>query len=685
MAKTKELKVVVTLDDQFSNKTKKIEKSTNSIGAALKKATVASAAFTAAFALGLRSVVKAASEMESSIIGLSTVANAFDVDAKEATQAAKNLAEDGLLSVKDAAGGLKNLLASGLSLPQAIKLMDGFKDSAAFNRQGTLSFGRAIVGATEGIKNQNSVMVDNAGITKNLSVIMEEAGFKMKDLSVASTKVAATQALYNGLLKETAIFSGDAAKATKTYQGQTAALKVAIFNLKVAIGKNLLPALATLIEKHLVPFIERTEELVGELGKSKLAVIILAGAIMGALVPAAVAAATAFGAMARALAPFILAGGAIAAIVGLLDLFLKETTGFTLLEQLEASFILLGEAVSTAGDKLKELPEKTSTVLEAMKERVTSNMELIKIAFTTTFDFIKERFGIWAEFLKETATTTFNFIRERFKNWADLSLNDWAEFFGLLEGSLETRFKTQRESWRIFFVSLGLLFDQTTESLTEKWTKWLAALGVKTAIFSVEAKTSWENMKTSLSTATKTLAENVKVVWGLFLKGLKVLMEKTVAAIKVLWKAFLTSLKTFIEGIGPAIKEAWRLFWTGMLETVVSKATAIIGFIDSIIKKIGELVGKFKKGRELGIKFPAFQHGGTVPGGFNQAVPAILHGGERVIPKTGLDANGGSVDNSSVTVNFNGNIGQGVDLEAITTAVRRAIDRESNLFAMGVL
>jgi hypothetical protein len=41
--------------------------------------------------------------------------------------------------------------------------MNRFKDSAAFGRQGALEFGQAIVGATEGIKNGNSALVDNAG------------------------------------------------------------------------------------------------------------------------------------------------------------------------------------------------------------------------------------------------------------------------------------------------------------------------------------------------------------------------------------------------------------------------------------------------------------------------------------------------------------------------------------------
>jgi len=41
-------------------------------------------------------------------------------------------------------------------------------DAAAFNRQGTLAYGQSLVGATEGLKNNLSMKVDNAGVTKNL-------------------------------------------------------------------------------------------------------------------------------------------------------------------------------------------------------------------------------------------------------------------------------------------------------------------------------------------------------------------------------------------------------------------------------------------------------------------------------------------------------------------------------------
>lgn len=87
------------------------------------------------------------------------------------------------MDLADASTGLKNLLASGFDLKQSIDILERFSDSAAYGKQSALSFGEAISRAAEGIKNQNSNLVDNVGLTKNLSAILKERGFEWEDLS----------------------------------------------------------------------------------------------------------------------------------------------------------------------------------------------------------------------------------------------------------------------------------------------------------------------------------------------------------------------------------------------------------------------------------------------------------------------------------------------------------------------
>lgn len=213
-----------------------------SIAGTLTLAIGATAAAITAAAFAVKPFINASVEMENAMLGLTTVARAFGFTADEAMEAARSLAVDGLMTVTEASAGLKNLLATGFSLPQAINLMNAFKDSAAFNRQGMLGFGEAIVGATQGIKNQNSIMVDNAGITKNLSNIIKEQGGEVSDLGNVTSDAAVRQKLYNGLMREASIFQGDAERAAGTLGGRLSQLGTKTFELKAAIGDALRPA-----------------------------------------------------------------------------------------------------------------------------------------------------------------------------------------------------------------------------------------------------------------------------------------------------------------------------------------------------------------------------------------------------------------------------------------------------------
>lgn len=188
------------------------------------------------FGDAIRDAVRFSSEFHNAFIGLSSVARAFGADTDTATAAARKLSSDGLLPLKDSATGLKNLLAAGFNLDQSVKLMDAFKDSAAFGRQGALSFGDAVRSATEGVKNGNSILVDNAGVTKNLSQILKEAGFSAQDLSRASSDAGVRMALFKGILQETAAQTGDAAKLTQTYTGQVTRLESQYHTFLASLG-----------------------------------------------------------------------------------------------------------------------------------------------------------------------------------------------------------------------------------------------------------------------------------------------------------------------------------------------------------------------------------------------------------------------------------------------------------------
>ncbi|HCN37976.1 MAG TPA: hypothetical protein DIS94_09735, partial [Bacteroidetes bacterium] len=195
---------------------------------------------------------------QSATLGLESIAIFKGLDEKSVEDKLKNLyaVKEGLLSIGDASTALKNLLSANFTLDQSIDLMQRFGESASFNRQASLSFGDAITSATEGIKNGNSILVDNAGVTKNLSMMLEEAGFKAQDLMKASTNSSVRMAIFNGIIKETQGQVGNMNKLMNSAQGEYIKNQKAILDLKISFGQLLATGLAPFvsISKTIVEF-----------------------------------------------------------------------------------------------------------------------------------------------------------------------------------------------------------------------------------------------------------------------------------------------------------------------------------------------------------------------------------------------------------------------------------------------
>jgi lambda family phage tail tape measure protein len=212
--------------------------------------------------MAIKSLVDAAKQVERANIGLATTARYAGVGMQEARDAARDLTKDGLMSVAEASQALQNLLSRGFSLPEAIELMNRFKDSAAFNRQASLEFGYAIVSATEGLKNENSILVDNAGVTKNVSLMWKEYAREHGKTVEQLTQAEKRQAEYNGILKETEGQLGNAARMTETFAGQQARLNQELFEFKATAGAELMPVLAD-IANGLRPIISLMRDFIG--------------------------------------------------------------------------------------------------------------------------------------------------------------------------------------------------------------------------------------------------------------------------------------------------------------------------------------------------------------------------------------------------------------------------------------
>lgn len=185
----------------------------------------------------LRGSVQAANQYQSSLTGLSRLSQRFGEDSDAATEAARELASDGLITVSTAANGLQKLLTAGVGLPDAIKLMQGYKDQASFGRSSTLDLDTAVGNLAESFYTENSAIGNLSGQTENWNQILEYGASVLgKSVSQLSAKER-IQAKLIGQQRLNNLVEGDAAVYAKTNAGAQAELNATLKNMQVTIGQ----------------------------------------------------------------------------------------------------------------------------------------------------------------------------------------------------------------------------------------------------------------------------------------------------------------------------------------------------------------------------------------------------------------------------------------------------------------
>lgn len=182
-------------------------------------------------------------EYESANKGLQSIVKGQGLSFNNAQSFIEDYISDGLIPLSDATLAYKNLASRGYNEEQIKKTMIALKDAAAFGRQSTLEYGYAIASATEGIKNFNPVLVDNAGVTKNMSVMYDEYAKTVGKTAATLTDEEKILAEVNGIQEESKNQIGDAAKYAETYAGSQAQVNAVNVELSKIIGESLIPAL----------------------------------------------------------------------------------------------------------------------------------------------------------------------------------------------------------------------------------------------------------------------------------------------------------------------------------------------------------------------------------------------------------------------------------------------------------
>lgn len=233
------------IDAQANTASSKISSSLSKIG----KAALAAFSVAAVVKWG-KECLNVATETSNAWIGLNSILTGQGKSFDKAKQFINDYISDGLVPLNNAVTAYKNLAARGYNSDQIQKTMIALKNSATFGRQSTYSLGEAVQTASEGLKNENSILVDNAGVTKNVAKMWEDYAKSIGKTTNNLTQQEKIQAEVNGISQETKFQSNDAAIYANTYSRKVAQLSQAFTTMKTAIGNAIQP-----IAKLFIPII----------------------------------------------------------------------------------------------------------------------------------------------------------------------------------------------------------------------------------------------------------------------------------------------------------------------------------------------------------------------------------------------------------------------------------------------
>ena len=227
----------------FNKGVKNIGSELDGLGGSLKKlAAIIATVFSVKAIVNFgKESIKASTDLTNAMIGLKSIVDGQGRSFAGAQAFLQKYISDGLIPATDAVTAYKNLAMRGYTDPQIQSTLTALKDSAAFGRQASLTLGQAVSSATEGLKNENSILVDNAGVTKNVSVMWADYAASIGVGVQSLTKQQKIQAEVTGIMQETRFQTGDAAKIANTYSGEVLKLGYNFNNLKIAIGNALIP------------------------------------------------------------------------------------------------------------------------------------------------------------------------------------------------------------------------------------------------------------------------------------------------------------------------------------------------------------------------------------------------------------------------------------------------------------
>ncbi len=229
--------------EEIENQNKKLEESNKKLEESSKKMCEKIVSSLTKIGSAISSGVEKYTEYESVNRRLQSIVNEQGLSFNNAQSFIEDYISDGLVPLKDATIAYKNLVARGYNQEQIEQTMIALKEVAAFGRDSTYEYGVAIATATEGLKNENSELVNNAGVTKNVSKMWQDYAESIGKTTESLTQAEKIEAEVNGIRQQSENYMGNAAKYAETYAGKQLQINTVNAELSKTLGESMIPIL----------------------------------------------------------------------------------------------------------------------------------------------------------------------------------------------------------------------------------------------------------------------------------------------------------------------------------------------------------------------------------------------------------------------------------------------------------
>lgn len=549
-------------------------------------------AFSAAAVISFgKKCVEVASETQSAWMGLSSILNGQNKSFSEANRFIQDYISDGLVPLNNAVTAYKNLAARGYSTEQIEKTMTALKDAAAFGRQASYSYGDAISTATEGLKNENSILVDNAGVIKNVAKIWDDYAKSIGTTSNALTQQQKIEAEVNGILQETKWQTGDAAKYATTFAGRVAKLSATFTSLKTEIGNVIIPILNLFIPAiqtaldALLKFLGLLKTAMASIGLEMPDVTSLGGVTAGATEAAEAIDNT--GTAAEKAAKKVKKAFASYDEINVLSKSSSSDTstgGSSGVAAADPTTSAITSGVSAVDSRLDELKEKLSTFWSGFAAGFEKEREELKRQIEQTKVLIKR---VWQDLRK---------LESPIKNWASTDLKDFFETFchasaDIFLGLYDSVNAVFRDLWNVaVYPRLQKFVTKGLPVLTQFSTKCVKTL--QTLFESVKEifdKTWREGAVPALQFFTQVYQDTWDIVYDNWQTYGAPIFDNVRAAIENTKNLFLNAWNNYMKPCWDVIMGTVTRLWTDHVKPLADNLT---GFVGELIQDALEIYNK---------------------------------------------------------------------------------------------